>query len=250
MPLLLSQLVVKPVLYTMALLNVVLLGVCGFLLLFPSGDSRMARSVFPQFYFSADLSKPFAPASAIPEKPGLAGAALQDPNGSSEPSLVTPLTASRVVPAASASGGLAPSFNRERIPSSFSSTPNDDASADTVTREFPPRQSTEQGFSSQTVDRPVSFDAVSANNASPAVSVPVAFTTSADGATASQAAALGRLQGEFVNNLGGQTQNPNNPAYLQSWQAAQALSDSNFAQQFGWQAFVAAQLAQVHGGAN
>ena len=111
-----------------------------------------------------------------------------------------------------------------------------------------------QASFTQTADRSPSFDPAadhaSANDAPRVVAVPLAFTTSAEGATPSQAAALGRLENDFADDLGGPNQNPDDPAYAQNWQAAQALSDANFAQQFGWQAFVKAQLAQVHGGAN
>jgi hypothetical protein len=49
--------------------------------------------------------------------------------------------------------------------------------------------------------------------------------------------------------VNGANKQPNSPAYTSVWQSAQELSDSNYAQQFGTQAFINAQLAQVHGGA-
>jgi hypothetical protein len=83
----------------------------------------------------------------------------------------------------------------------------------------------------------------------PGVSVPLAFTTSPEGATPGQAATLDRLQRVFASRVNGANKQPNSPAYTSVWQSAQELSDSNYAQQFGTQAFINAQLAQVHGGA-
>jgi hypothetical protein len=81
--------------------------------------------------------------------------------------------------------------------------------------------------------------------------VPVAFTSQGDAQTSSPAqnAVRQRIQQEFVNNVGTQS-NPSDPAYLQRWQSAQALADQQYEQQFGTQAFVTHQLAQYHAGAN
>ncbi|MGA3169507.1 MAG: hypothetical protein ABSE62_00695 [Chthoniobacteraceae bacterium] len=82
----------------------------------------------------------------------------------------------------------------------------------------------------------------------PAASTPLALTTPADGATPSQAAVLQRLQNDFVSSVSTPGQNFDSAAYAKTWRVAQELSDSNFAQQFGSEAFIEAQLAQVHGG--
>jgi hypothetical protein len=87
-----------------------------------------------------------------------------------------------------------------------------------------------------------------ANDLPPVITVPLAFTTRADGATRAQAAALGRLESAFAAALAGPARNPDDPAYAKAWRAAQTLSDSNFEQQFGTRAFIEAQLAQYHGG--
>jgi hypothetical protein len=89
-----------------------------------------------------------------------------------------------------------------------------------------------------------------AGQAQKAAAVPLAFTTPADGATPAQAATLGRLQSEFATAVNSQGQSSTDPAYAQTWQAAQELSDSNYEQQFGTEAFIQAQLAQAHGRAN
>ena len=79
--------------------------------------------------------------------------------------------------------------------------------------------------------------------------IPLAFTAYDDGATASpsQAATLANLQDQFKNEVG-QTHNPNDPAYAEKWMNAEEESDANFRRLLGWQAYVQAQLAQLHGG--
>jgi hypothetical protein len=89
----------------------------------------------------------------------------------------------------------------------------------------------------------------STNEAPPSASIPFAFTVSPDGATPVQADKLHQLQSRFVSDVGSQNQSPSDPAYAKTWQAAQSSSDATFAQQFGWQAFVQQQIAQVQAGA-
>lgn len=81
-----------------------------------------------------------------------------------------------------------------------------------------------------------------------AVSVPLAFTTSDEGATPSQGAALDRIRRDFNDNIASQKLGPDAPGYGEAWRAAQEVSDSTYEQQFGADAFIAAQLARVHGG--
>jgi hypothetical protein len=116
--------------------------------------------------------------------------------------------------------------------------------------------SPQPAFFSQMVTRSTSFAPVDAYVNGPAtattpdVTIPLAYTTSTDGATPSQAATLYRVQKDFADDLAAQGQSPDDLAYARAWRAAQTLSDSHFEQQFGAQAFIQAQLAQVHGGAN
>jgi hypothetical protein len=249
MPFLFSQLVVKRFLYTVAVLNTALLGVCAYLFLAPSSGGSGTVPVFT-------ASKSFAPASAIPDQPGLAGAAFQPRSIQPAPDSVPGREpAARVVLAASVSGEPdGRPAQPGRVTDSWSSDPEENSVHDSGPVMLAPTileaaTSTQSAvhIGSASFAAAVTSPAAASDVRAPAV--PLAFTTSANGATPSQAAALGRLQQGFVNDLGGQNQNPNTPAYAQSWQAAQALSDSNYAQQFGWQAFVQAQLAQVHGGA-
>jgi len=249
MPFLLSQLVVKRFLYTVAVLNTLLLGVCGWLFLAPSGR---AHQIVPAF----SPSESSAPASAIPDQPGLAGAAFQSPSTKSATASAPehePQT--RVVLAASVSGDPDGHPSQPgRLANAWSSDPDQGTVPDsgqavrapTILAASPSAQAARR-IESASLVAAVNPPAASSDVSTPAPAVPLAFTTSADGATPSQAAALGRLRQDFVNNLGGPNQNPDTPAYAQNWQAAQALSDSNYAQQFGLQAFVQAQLAQFHG---
>jgi hypothetical protein len=46
--------------------------------------------------------------------------------------------------------------------------------------------------------------------------------------------------------MNSQGANPTTPAYAHAWQVAQQQNDWSFRQQFGTEAFIAAQLAQVH----
>jgi hypothetical protein len=249
MPFLLSQLVVKRFLYTVAVMNTLLLGVCGWLFLAPSGGANQTAPAFSP-------SNSIAPASAIPDQPGLAGAAFQPhPAQPAAAGAFVDDRASHPVLAGSVSGEPdVGTSGPDRISLAWSSEPDSDqlSNAGEVTRAFtvlqaqPPGQATAH-TAAESFAIAATSPAAASNAAAPAPAVPLAFTTSPNGATPTQAAALGRLRQDFVDNLGGQNQNPNTPAYAQSWQTAQVLSDSNYAQQFGWQAFVQAQLAQVHG---
>jgi len=241
---------VKRFLYTVAVMNTLLLGVCGWLFLAPSGGAHQTAPALSH-------SGSFAPASAIPGQPGLAGAALQSPSTEqAAASAPEHEPETRVVLAASISGEPAGHPAQPgRLTDAWSSDPDQGSALDSgqamrapAILEASPSAQVCGHIESATFVAAVNSQAASSDVSAPVSSVPLAFTTSADGATPSQAAALGRLRQDFVNNLGGPNQNPDTPAYAQSWQTAQSLSDSNYAQQFGWQAFVHAQLAQVHGG--
>ncbi len=63
--------------------------------------------------------------------------------------------------------------------------------------------------------------------------------------TPQQLAQLESLRQEFVNDVGGTNQDPNDPAYLQRWREAQPANDGRFKMLFGWQAFVQQQLSAM-----
>jgi len=255
MPCLISQLVMKPVLYTMAALNFLLLGACACLLL-PAAGSHLAASIFPGFSSS---SQPRANADAAAQARSLtaapATAAVKQPGAPSDaaPAYATSADSKGVIIAASASGVPAPFLDREQFAAAraVESAAAAQFAAPSAAQPASAAAQPVREFSGGPVEsRVVSINSAAAAADSPApAAVPVAFTTSDEGATPAQAAALGRLQKDFAGTVNSSpNQNPNSAVYAQTWQAAQAASDANFAQQFGWQAFVQAQLAQAHGG--
>jgi len=95
---------------------------------------------------------------------------------------------------------------------------------------------------------PLAFQPVSLPDAAPApvvggangnsrgVAVPAATLNDA------QKAAIAGVQNEFANQLSGTTQNPNDPAYAQQWEAAQRLADDQLREMLGDEAFNQYQL--------
>lgn len=68
--------------------------------------------------------------------------------------------------------------------------------------------------------------------------------TEAIGLNDSQKAAIQQLQQQFVNDIGGLNQDPNDPAYLAKWQQAQFQSDGMLEYQIGYNPYVQYWLAQ------
>jgi hypothetical protein len=229
MTILLSQLAMRPVLYAMALANVLLLGICGYLAFVPA--HRSPSLLIPEF--STSPSKFSAPASAIPDQTGLAGAALQSPLSSRALSPVTFVTPADSEPSVSATDRLGQHFSDSTGSTKISARP--DAGFKATSRAV-----------SGLAQSPSSAPAVQFGQQ---VSVPLAFTTPTDAANPAQAAALGNLQTRFASDVTSARQNPNDPAYAQTWQAAQAQNDAEYEAEFGTMAFVEHQLAQGHGGA-
>ena len=236
MPILISQLVMKPVLVTMAFVNLALVGAFTFLLLVPANGPRIVSSILPKAHHSADASQ------ALPR----AGVPLSSQIRSGVPSPASPTSATRVVPVEPFSHSAGVNGHARIIQSSLSEF-TDVASISAV------------GNSGRQVSigRAATFGPVAISSVAAApeastqpnvVTVPLAYTAPIDQATPSQSAALQRLQKDFADGVTAQAQDPNGPAYAAAWQSAQSLSDSNFEQQFGTQAFIQAQLAQVHGG--
>ena len=60
----------------------------------------------------------------------------------------------------------------------------------------------------------------------------------------SQKAAIQQLQQQFVKDIGGPNQDPNNPAYLAKWQQAQSQSDTMLEYQIGYNPYMQYWLAQ------
>ena len=78
-------------------------------------------------------------------------------------------------------------------------------------------------------------------------SYPLVFqnmNTDAIGLNDSQKAAIQRLQQQFVKDIGGLNQDPNNPAYLAKWQQAQSQSDAMLEYQIGYNLYMQYWLAQ------
>jgi hypothetical protein len=53
---------------------------------------------------------------------------------------------------------------------------------------------------------------------------------------------LERIQNNFVQAVGGLDQDPNDPSYLEKWQAAQKMSDAEYKKFFGGRAYVQRQM--------
>jgi len=225
----------------MAAANALLLGIFGYLVLCPVKDSHLTD--FSQSRLSTEGAP--APVSAIPEQPGLAANPLQAAAPLSDPASGGKLSQT--------AGWLDSTTQAPVLPSPSSDSHN--ANDTSANPDMPAARSR--------AVQPITGRVTSANTTAgevpgiistialpPNAATPLALTTSPEGATPSQAAALGRLQNDFVESVSRQGQNFESGAYAKTWQAAQALSDSNFAQQFGSEAFIEAQLAQFHGGAD
>jgi hypothetical protein len=252
MPILIFQLATRPILLTMALVNVVLLAVCGYLLLVPAGGAALVASFLSEDHVPAGDSLGVS-TSTTPKQTEWVGS-------------IRPVRGHSMVSSPSSKAGIAATEATEVQPSSpVDPMPNHSedhtfgplfAGARYNAASFVAGLSPQPAFFSQTVARSTSFSPVDAYVNGPATAttldatIPLAYTTSADNATPSQAAALDRLQKDFADALAAQGQSPDDPAYARAWRSAQIVSDSNFEQQFGSQAFIQAQLAQVHGGAN
>jgi len=63
--------------------------------------------------------------------------------------------------------------------------------------------------------------------------------------SAEEQAVLERIQNNFVQAVGGADQDPNDPAYLERWQAAQEFSDAEYKKFFGGRAYVRRQMEDV-----
>jgi len=77
------------------------------------------------------------------------------------------------------------------------------------------------------------------------VAIPVAFQPTPEDARMSevQRSQLDAIQQTFVQNIGGENQDPYSPDYRQLWKKAQRLSDEQFRALFGQQAFNERQIA-------
>jgi len=243
MTVLLSQLVMKPVLFTMAVANVVLLGVCAYFLLAPSGDPH------PAFLVSHPSSSHDDERAIGAQPTGIekAGSTEIQGHAATEPQTSPIAVRGHEAPTPSTAGAGDAVSNEDYLNfanrTASSVDTRDAGSEETARRVLPSSQAEERAVSAGTAT--YSTISQSSNPESPPPAVPLAFSTSSNGASPAQAATLDRLQHEFVNNVGGPNQNPNDPAYAEAWQATQALSDSNYEQQFGVQAFLEKQLEQV-----
>jgi hypothetical protein len=79
-------------------------------------------------------------------------------------------------------------------------------------------------------------------SSSPAPSYPLVFqkvNMDALGLSASDKAAIQQVQQQFINDIGGPNQNPNDPAYLPKWQQAQINADDALRELLGSQGYMA-----------
>jgi hypothetical protein len=246
MSILLSQLLVKPWLRFVALANALMPGIMGILLFLPQVASG-----------------PFA--SSHPAQPGPAGVSHLGAEANTAPAS-TSLSSSQF--SYSPDSGIIPALNSV---APASSTPGATFADSTVGQSLPLAASNVEDFShsagkqftSTWTNLPQNYGDVQPSSAlllegkngtisqNPQdIAVPLAFTTPDDGATPSQQAALDRLRSEFAGSLDAQGTDPNSSEYARLWRQEQEANDSSFEQQFGTQAFIEAQLAQAHGGAN
>jgi hypothetical protein len=249
----------KSAFYTVAFINVILLCICGYFLLAPVSGSPLVSA--PVLDIQPHVPTPSALLDTVPrtgpDRPQLHAADQFNPAPVASPSSVTgetSITSEPIQPSAS-SGSINISPQAPLLRSS-ASRPDGYQSVSAIAQPPAPQRSTRHdsfrdSVATDTLSNPVAAKASagpSINDAPAAVSVPFAFTTSPDGATPDQNAALNRLQSNFDSAVTSQNQNPNDPAYANTWQAAQAQSDATYAQDFGWQAFVQQQIQQVQAG--
>jgi hypothetical protein len=224
MPFLFSHLIANRFLSLMALLNLALLGALAYFVLAP-----LHTPAAPGAIENSQISS--APASASPDRPGLAGAA--SPSRASATTTTDREATSRVQSLLGTSS--------RRTPDAYpaAAAPTADLAA----------ESTDATPTAQAANSP-QYQAVAGGNAALASQIPLAFSVSSQGATNQQAAALGQLQQDFANQMSAGNPDPDSPIYKSRWQAAQPMNDQSFKQKFGWQPFVQAQLAPYHGGVN
>jgi len=246
MPILLSQLLLKPWLYLVALANALVLGLLGILLFLPQGAGGPFTSSHPAQPGPAGISHLVAGANTVS-----ASTSLESPRFSDSSNTGHLPAVNSFVPASSARGTtFADSPVEQSLPSTTSNVEdssyragrqliNTSANAPENYREIQPSGAALlAGASGPTNQKPQD------------VAIPLAFTTPDDAATPSQQAALERLRSEFASEIGSQGGDPNSLEYARLWRQEQATNDSSFEQQFGTQAFIDAQLAQDHSGAN
>jgi hypothetical protein len=251
----------KSAFYTVAFLNVVTLGFSGYLLLAPVSGLRLVSAPVPNTQSSDNISKSSALLDTAPQtgpdSPQLLAADQSKAAPAANPLSVTGVTSiiSEPIQPSSSSGSIS-SFPQDDPPRSSAFRLNDYPSVSAITEPPTPQRSTghdsvSYGVAADALSKPVAVKASAApavNNAPAVVSIPFAYTTSPEGATPDQKAALNRLQTNFAGAVTSQNQSPNNPDYANTWQAAQAQSDATYAQDFGWQAFVQQQIQQVQAG--
>jgi hypothetical protein len=251
----------KSTFYTVAFLNVVILGFCGYLLLAPVSGLRLVSAPVLDIQLSDHITKPSALPDTVPQtgpdRSQIHAADHSNAGPSTNPlplTGVTSITSEPIQPSTSA--GSISSFPQDDLLRPSASKLSDYPSVSAITEAQSPLRSTGPDSISYAVATDASSNPVavktsagpSVNDAPAPVSIPFAFTTSPDGASPDQKVALNRLQTNFASTVTSQNQNSNDPAYAKTWQAAQAQSDSTYAQDFGWQAFVQQQILQVQSG--
>jgi hypothetical protein len=251
MTVLISQLSIKPVLYTMGAANAVLLAACAYLALSQPDHSAALLGSPSHSSFSANIGTSAAGAGA-----NSSTSSSQSDDPSSGPTAYAPSAPeTRVVPT-DATAVTQEQYRATDTPSQVqasslnASRDKDGAGTPAVTGNNyqPAYNSTDAAAAAGGAATGAAFGVTTTSDPkNPAVTVPLAYTTPSDGATDRQAAVLNRLQSDFANTVNSQNQDTTSPAYTQAWENAQLQSDWSFKQQFGNAAFIQAQLAQARG---
>jgi hypothetical protein len=247
MTILYSQLTTKPILLSMAAANFLLLGVCGYLFCRPA-ENRSPGNTGGVFYWSKDSA--IDPRGAVWNGRGKEGAKAGG-TYTYNPAADSRFFADSGRPSTYAEqGDTEPGEEAFSTASeSLSHAAGEQASGETSASVGQPGRPWQSagGIAAPAITSDI-LEKASAITPPANGATPLAFSTSDDGATPEQAAALDRLREDFITNVSGEGQNFDNAAYAKTWQEAQELSDSNYEQQFGAEAFIDAQLSQVHGG--
>ena len=249
MPILFSQLLAKPWLYLVALANALLLIVLAVLLFLPPDPLRAFLPPSNPAALSAENASNPSPHTAAPSM----GARMSPSFVSNSP--YTGDVPSHIMNLSQLSHESAPASDSlqtvQAIPPGATSPFESSQSLSDTGRQPVPALAANNTNDSATSGASLPESAIAYTTAKPQdISVPLAFTTPDDGAMPSQQAALERLRSEFASTVGDQGADPNSAAYARLWRQEQATNDSTYEQQFGTEAFIEAQLLQVHSGAN
>lgn len=246
MPTLLSQILMRPWLYSVAIANALLLGLLSVILFLPPGAGSPLAFLSPARPGPDRTSHPAEESIATAASTSQESPQFYDPsNTGSLPAInsVAPASSARAttsadspaeqsLPLAASDVEYSSHSGGEGFTTAPGSVPQNDGHAQPASALLP------EGKTESASQKPQD------------VAIPLAYTTPDDGTTPSQQAALGRLRNDFANSINSLGADPSSPEYKRVWQQEQEMNDSRFEQQFGTEAFIQAQLAQYHQGAS